>query len=469
MSASILGYSTPTLLAWEEDYDTPRGVFGDSYLAKIIRTQEYMETMGNERDNDLLLVVDAYDVWFQLRKETLVARYNKIIKESNERLKQELGEAWNFEGLRNRVVFGAGKRCSPNDPHSIGCYAVPEPPFLDDLYGNSTDMGIRSNKFGTTRPRFLNAGFIMGSVKGLRKLFSDAREEAEKLMIFEDQVPEDDSIHIHGATYHSDQSVWNVLFGQQEYMREVMRLKYKPETDGIGRKIPREGPRGSGRIDGKKVDNIFDPPFEHPNVGNLGADGLLAREYGVALDYASDIVHNTDSAQTDAMWLDYGQPMEEQFNDTRRENHDCAQRVPEEFPQDILDAGPPNQYPPIEWSIQSYYTDICLASVPVMVHHDGDKTARERDWSRMWFYENGKRLFNFAGGGATAGHARSFEAHKAFPRPAGMVNEVGGAWLNNGRFLRWSEVCPKSWEEEIFPSKKPARRSIFKDSYRERG
>ena len=467
MSASILGYATPTLLSWEEDFDTPRGVFGDSYLAKIIRTHEYIETMSEKRDNDLIVVVDGYDVWFQLRQETLIARYNKIIENSNARLKQELGEAWNFEAVRNRVVFGAGKRCSPNDAHSIGCYTVPESPFPNDIYGNNTDIGTRNNKHSTTRPRFLNAGYIMGSVKGLRKLFADAREAAEKLMIFEDQVPEDNSMHKHGATHHSDQSVWNVIFGQQEYMREVMRLKYKPETDGEGRQIPRSSPRGTGRIDGKEVNNILDPPFEHQDVGDLGAGGLMAREYGMTLDYGSDIGHNTESANSDAMWLDYGEPMEGQFVDIRREDHDCAQRVPNGFPQDILDAAPPNQYPSVEWSNQSYYTDICLASVPALVHHDGDKTARERDWSRMWFYKNGKRLFSFAGGGATAGHSKSLETHKAWPRAAGTASEVGGAWLNSGRFLRWSEVCPKSWEAEVFPSKKPTRRSVSEESYRD--
>lgn len=133
--------------------------------------------MPSSADSDLVLMMDAYgvssytpyedfkpyyslDIWFQLRPDVLIQRYHAINAAANKRLQQRLGNAVQKEGLEQTIIFGAGKRCAPNQMHTVACYPIPESPLPDDLYGKNTDTVMGRNKYTSLKQRYLNSGSV---------------------------------------------------------------------------------------------------------------------------------------------------------------------------------------------------------------------------------------------------------------------------------------------------------------------
>lgn len=44
------------------------------------------------------------------------------------------------------------------------------------------------------------------------------------------------------------------------------------------------------------------------------------------------------------------------------------------------------------WEQVSLYTNICLGTIPVMPHFNGQKDAREHQWTTFWIQSYGKSL-----------------------------------------------------------------------------
>lgn len=81
-----------------------------------------------------------------------------INQKANQRLRARLGNAYNAEHIRQTIVFGAGKRCAPNQMHTVACYPIPGSPLPDDLYGANTDTIMGKNKYTSMKQRYLNSG-----------------------------------------------------------------------------------------------------------------------------------------------------------------------------------------------------------------------------------------------------------------------------------------------------------------------
>ena len=149
LTAAVLDYPTPTLIAWNQTFDntgknslgsrqdapwlTVTGglLGGGSHVGKITGVLQYLESLDSSADSDLVLMMDSYglllfplldeikahtvaDIWFQLRPEVLLSRYHAINEAANVRLRQRLGSAVDAEDLQQTIIFGAGKRCAPN-------------------------------------------------------------------------------------------------------------------------------------------------------------------------------------------------------------------------------------------------------------------------------------------------------------------------------------------------------------------
>lgn len=84
LSAAVLNYSTPTLVNWQHQYNDPGLASGGSHLAKIPGVLRYLSDLGPENDNDLIVVIDGYDVWFQLTPGMLLARFHDINQRANQ-------------------------------------------------------------------------------------------------------------------------------------------------------------------------------------------------------------------------------------------------------------------------------------------------------------------------------------------------------------------------------------------------
>ena len=215
LSASVLGYPAPTLINWGVETKKKGAVFEESasHLAKIKGVYHFLGDSKKTSDDDLVLIIDGYDVWFQLPPQILLERYHTLVEETNTRLVRRYGmisEDQNGDSLAERVpkyelkvLLGADKLCWPNPHEDPACVAVPFSTLPKDVYGPDTDTDPKAYH---NRPRWLNSGNIMGKVKDVRVVYEAALRKIEN-----------------GAGGLGDQAVFAEIFGEQEFQRETRR------------------------------------------------------------------------------------------------------------------------------------------------------------------------------------------------------------------------------------------------------
>ena len=182
LSAAILGYPTPVIINWEQKFDDTSLVEGGSHLGKITGVLEYLQSLPAWNEDDLVLMIDSYDLWLQLRPQTLLDRYFDINRRADERMRSELGpKVAEKHGIRQEIVFGCQKRCWPWTSDDPPCYAVPNSSFPSDIFGPRTDTPSdnEENPYINNRPRFLVSGTVLGTVRALRRLFYQAKTQLE--------------------------------------------------------------------------------------------------------------------------------------------------------------------------------------------------------------------------------------------------------------------------------------------------
>lgn len=417
-----------------------------------------MNAQDASADDDLVIMMDAYgsfnyydnpgnkqthldaDIWWQLRPEVLIDRYYAINDAANARIQERMGRAADIEGIEQTIIFGAGKRCAPNQVHTVACYPIPESPLPDDVYGANTDTVMGRNKYTSLRQRYLNSGYAIGPMKEMRAMFERAREKVEAM---KDQEDFDNGSHGSDFMYHgSDQSIFNIMLGEQEFQREVMRRRHLTDEERAAGK-EKANPT---YIEGTLVDDPINPSFTHEEMEHKEGK---PDEFGIGLDYFSDLGQQTVNAEDDAGYMVYGRDIEEQV--PFRHMFDCPSRVKGELPKEVTDNPDPyaleasNEH--IPWTDVPLYTNVCLDRIPVMIHHNGVKEAREYAWTLTWMQPHARRIMESIVNGTS---------------PEGSSEEKkGGAHLPDGQYLSWGELCPFEYEHEIFrdvePLPKPGR------------
>lgn len=254
------------------------------------------------------------------------------------------------------------------------------------------------NKYTSSRQRYLNSGYALGPVSRLRDLFRRAWEQARATKDLDDW---DNGSHGSDFMYHgSDQSIFNIILGEQEYQREVLRRRYLSDdarASGLDES-------SATAIEGTWIHDILNPSFTHEGISY--PDGMetseLQFEYGIGLDYWSQLGQQTVNAEEDSRFLQYDEEIARQT--MRKHLFDCPSRVTGEIALDILNSTKPmvtSQSPepklvPAEWRQVPLYTNLCLNSIPVMIHHNGDKAARERQWPDIWLQPHAQQLLEAA-------------------------------------------------------------------------
>ncbi|CAD6591732.1 MAG: hypothetical protein ASARMPREDX12_005398 [Alectoria sarmentosa] len=403
-TGSILGYPTPVITGWGEDLDESqrKGMTGGgSHLLKISRVLEYLGNLGTEHNDDLVLMMDGYDIWFQLHKDLLIERYYQINAKANKRIKERMGRAAKIEGIEQTIIFGAGKRCWPNEIHTVACWPLPPSPLPKDLFDGNTDnpVGSRPNPWSTTRQKFLNSGLIMGPVADMRALFARAEAIVEKLG--DAPEPDDNGSKWSEKVYHnSDQSVFNMIFGEQEYQREVIRIRHISWLFNPILKLQQFFGKDLSDTDevleGAAIENILNPPWSHMEVDHLDGKPL---EFSIGLDYWSDMTFQTANSERNGGWMSFNQSLEPQVQHFDR--WDCNPHL-RPLPADVTNSQPPffnqgndNRALSVNasWNDVPLYTQYCNGVVPVMLHHNGDKASRDNRWHKMWYYPYAETMF----------------------------------------------------------------------------
>lgn len=352
-SAMALGYPAPIIVGWGMDYRALTKWDGGPNLIKLPAVLGYLDLVLRDdahpseklEDDDIVIIVDAFDVWFQLPPEVLLQRYHNINENANARLREQ----WQGPGpmpMQQTIVAGSEKNCWPRpwiDDNNLQCPYLPDSPIREDLYGPETDKNqtIRHD----LRPRYINGGVYMGKAGDMRRLF---RRATGTMMGNIDK----------GKHLISEQGVTGQVFGEQEVWRQWRRENPAPMSEALA-----------------LVERDF--------------------EYHIGLDYYQVITVQTQNGDDDGRILTLN-------NQTAIDEYSQGLGIQpvrlRGVPDDIRTAQNPLEglVDKPDWGEMPLYADFYTESVPVILHHNGigeGQKARRQDWWHMpWFFKHLRQL-----------------------------------------------------------------------------
>ncbi|KAL3428415.1 hypothetical protein PVAG01_01924 [Phlyctema vagabunda] len=432
LSAALLDYPSPVLVNWEgkEDSENPYA----SHLAKIERTLEYLRGLPARNDKDLALIVDGYDVWFQLRPEVLIQRYYAAVEQSAARLAKEFNSGVLAEhDIKQTVFFGADKKCWPQGMEYPACYAAPESSLPGDMFGKQTDA---EGEHKLARPRWLNSGTVLGPVSEVRAIF-----EASSRRVLE---------HPHG---YSDQWYFSELFGDQEYRRNSLSKRPRRLDKAV--------------VNTKQLKRATTPSKASRIMPEIKA--YQQTEFHMGLDYDASLFHTNAFADDDTEWM--------LFNSTKTTTHflksnyakyHSSKGASPRIPSDILNSRPPISKSVIEeelfedidlgfkelpynttWNGVPLLVNTATGSVPVIIHLNGKKERLDDWWQQLWWAKNGWGRHLLRSGSRAPrgplGVTTDPETGKPIAWYKGAYNslrrENGGYWSSKGEWLYYKHLC----------------------------
>ncbi|KAL2757328.1 hypothetical protein ACRALDRAFT_2098140, partial [Sodiomyces alcalophilus JCM 7366] len=370
-SALANGYPAPIIANWGRDFkktDKTFGGFGGSHLGKLDGTLAVLETLSSDatppderlHPDDLVLIMDAYDVWIQLPPSLLVRRWLA----QNDAAAQRIRDGWSetAEGAlpppRQSVILSTQKKCWPTkaDGSDTHCDILPESTARKDLYGPDTDKPDGPLHF--RRPRYINSGSMLGPARDAIRILRRAHEKVE-------------ASRAAGLNLFSDQGILGEILGEQELWRKEQRER-------------------NARL---------------PDVQPGGPDTW---EYGMGLDYVQDLFVPTVFMEDDGEYLVLA---DQAAVDKASKEHKVDPPRLSGVPEDILTyASAPLVLAGVEteteteskaddderrnttgWADVPLYADYWSTQVPVGVHHNahrgGMKGRRLREWwSKTWYF-----------------------------------------------------------------------------------
>ncbi|KAM0719923.1 hypothetical protein Q7P37_004058 [Cladosporium fusiforme] len=417
LSGAVTGYPNPVLLGWE-GYGQYNG--SESHLFKITETLAYLDTLPASSDHDLVLVLDAYDVWLQLRPEVLISRYFTAIDKANARLKKEgiLDADHGGAKIKQSILFGPDKVCWPEDERRAACWAVPESSLSHIAFGPATDTWMVPN-----RPRWLNSGTIMGPAKEMREMFAATMDVVRR------KYDEEYKFR------NSDQYYFQELFAEQE----------------LGRTMRRDGKIDVPLVKGNTTYGIL------PDI----PQGIRT-EFHIVMDYESD-VFQTSAAYTEYMtWMAFNHstplPGADQSNPAAIKRMDQLT-----LSQDIMHSRPPfsagehleSLLRHTKWADLMLGTNLITQQAFPVYHMTGDKSFRKRWWPRMWFYPYAEALLEAemtrrVRGSAVVAKVRGVEYVGAELDVDEPISGDGvGAWTDRKTWEEWQGMCGE-YGNELF-------------------
>jgi hypothetical protein len=436
----ILNYPPPTLVRYGREL--PQGSSGHEYMVdRITGIYNFLAYTPRLQDHDIVLIVDGFDIFFQLPPEVLITRYQALLRETNAKLREKYGmvtveRPFRKDGVETlqkysqRVIFSASKECFYGLLGDAGCVSVPRSTLPPDAYGWKTDTQGQ-----LTRPRWLKPGAVIGQVADLKLIYAQVLRFVEE----------------HRAV-EGDYLALTQMYGRQEYVRELERRR---TSSGFKELLY----RWIGISEASNITRVS--PHLEPGQ---------RYEYGIGLDFESRLFFNAIQSKQDVEWLRYN-------NVSKTSSAQMEHRVPREhrllLPDDVSERtlGNPftqpkfskNEYinPPWNatldklpsnhsWHSIPLLTNVHSAEVPVLVHMNmKDKpTTRDAWWSKMWYFPWARALLR-----------KYIRAQTGFDAAQhallGGLNwwdlrgGAGGVWTDKGEWIDYPEVC-SGFERDLF-------------------
>lgn len=353
LTALALGYPAPVIINWKIDFHTVTGWDGGENLPKIPGFVEYLDAAMHSSahpseklgEDDIVLLVDAYDIWFQLPAEVMLRRYHAINEKANARLRDE----WNSTEpmpMYQTIVAASGKNCHPQPKSGSNdhCERLPPSPLRPDLYGPETEKN--ATKHRDHRPKYINGGLYMGPAGDIRRLFRRANEKMRSGLD-------------RGIRLFSEQGIPGEVLGEQEIYRQWRR---KHEVDDVDAMV------------------------------------LIKRdfEYHFGLDYSQDLSIQTFWTDTEDGLFDGAYVRLN--NQTEIDQHSAALGISpvrlKGLPDDVKAVKNPlaGIVDAPDWGDMPLYADFWTETVPVILHHNGFKERRVTWWHKPWFTQHLRKL-----------------------------------------------------------------------------
>ena len=455
-----------------------------------------MNRLDPSRDEELLLIVDGFDEWFQLPASIMEDRYHEINRRENERILTRTGKSY-----KQSIIISTQRQCWPGNSADVSCYAAPESPLPAYIFGPETDNMVDEwNRYAKLRPRYMNAGYTIGPVKDMRRLWTRAQEYA------------DENPKVVGL----DQNILARIWGEQNYVRELARFKNEPlQTERPDYSKVAEINRKNSRNDLKgriaKRDLGFPQDKSNPTRKHFTPKNDTDYEFGIGLDYGSELSLPTVFAEYDADWLTFSNATNlaaafEAQNVTHpgatRLQDDIAALPAERAPfaalrqmspatavaaghgsSSVWDSEEDEQVKALRqiarvttWRDIPLFTNMWTGITPAIVHHnawrDGLKDRRRSTWEQMWYQPYARQLLDAwahsppppssakkeskwrLGRGRVSAKFRRFlgggaEAVKA---EGGRTRELGAHTDNDkeGNWVNWKDLCGETQQQEVF-------------------
>ncbi|KAH8730851.1 hypothetical protein GQ44DRAFT_422039 [Phaeosphaeriaceae sp. PMI808] len=206
LSAMLLNYPPPTVANLHQDFDSE--VQRERAALQAIR--QYLHNTKYVQDEDLVLVVDGKNTWFQLPSDVIIKQYARMLEDANARLLEKYGVDKNgYQKINQSIIFAAEKWCEGDD---MACAYAPHSILPADLYGN-----LETLKIANRPARYLDSKMLMGPVRDLKMLYQAALKKL-------------DQKHNQRQTI---QSVFATIFGEQQLRRDAEEEQNKPTSAKI--------------------------------------------------------------------------------------------------------------------------------------------------------------------------------------------------------------------------------------------
>ena len=439
LSLAVLSYPQPVLIDWDG-----AGEFNasETHLAKVAGTFRYLDSLPEEKDDDLVLMLDGFDIFMQLGPDVLLKRYFQTTAAAKSRLERQFGAKYVKEhGLHDSIIFGPDKMCWPEDPRRPACWGVPVSTLDSKAFGPDTDLFADPQ---LVRPRWLNSGTILGPAKEMRHLFQGAVEKIK--IAFDD----DYDLRTSDQLYFAD--VW----ADQEYMRQVDRYG----EDKV--EVPTAAPT---TLPGIALPTNF-PGIENEPVFIPDLESTTATDFHIGLDYESRMFQTCAFYENYLDWKTFNES--ETWFDT--------ERVPKRkmhWPRDVAKSPKPfaaikddKKLSSTSWKDIALGVNGAAGHIFPVLHFTGNKVLRDEWWPRMWYFKHAEQLLRAASQTKQyqigSGPIEKVKWQKDVPYAGhGMDREAGtGAWIDegDGGHKEWDELCG-NYEPIMFSPDMPDRPS----------
>jgi hypothetical protein len=191
LSAMILNYPPATVVNMFQSFNSQ----ATREKSRIKGVLEYLNSKL-VKDDDLVLIVDGQDTWFQLPSDVIIRQYHNVVVDATNKLLAQYGT--NEEGYpstNNTIIFGAEKTCAGED---LACKYAPSSDLPNNIYGSQTG---KETVF--TPAKYLDSGMMMGPAQDLRALYKTAVKKFDEK----------------SSQSGTAQSVFATIFGEQELAR----------------------------------------------------------------------------------------------------------------------------------------------------------------------------------------------------------------------------------------------------------